>query len=80
MQYWSKKVADCKCLMTCKSILELVSNDVSTAVTAMLDPFFDDMTGLMGAIAFWLPGLVILLQMHSKQAGIPKRHAKRVGC
>lgn len=39
---------------------------------AMLIPFFNDVTGLIGAVGFWPLVVLLPVQMHIKQAGIPK--------
>lgn len=38
----------------------------------MLIPFFDDVTGLIGAVGFWPLVVLSPVQMHIKQAGISK--------
>ena len=42
------------------------------AVIAMLIPFFNDVTGLIGAVGLWPLVVLLPVQMHIKQAGIPK--------
>ncbi|KAL0054435.1 hypothetical protein WJX82_008773 [Trebouxia sp. C0006] len=39
---------------------------------AMLIPFFNDVTGLIGAVGLWPLVVLLPVQMHIKQAGIPK--------
>ena len=38
----------------------------------MLIPFFIDVTGLIGAVGLWLLVVLLPVQMHIKQADIPK--------
>ena len=44
----------------------------------MLIPFFNDVTGLIGAIGFWPLIILLPVQMHIKQAGIAIWHPKWV--
>ena len=52
--------------------------DVFAAVIAMLIPFFNDVTGLIGAIGFWPLVIFLPVQMHIKQANIARWHPKWV--
>ena len=48
------------------------------AVVAMLIPFFNDVTGLIGAISFWPLVILLPVQMHIKQANITEWKPKWV--
>ncbi|DBA70321.1 TPA: hypothetical protein ACH3X2_011743 [Trebouxia sp. C0005] len=43
-----------------------------TTVIAMLVPFFNDVVGLLGALGFWPLTVFLPIQMHLKQAGVPR--------